>query len=242
MWFERPARIRDWSAATRHLRGDPVMRRLIRQVGPCTLHPRRDHFVVLCKSIFTQQISTAVAGALFARLCAMCPARRPTPRRVIELAASDGALRSCGLSAQKQRYLVGLAHHFAGGSLAGRRLSRLGDEQVIAALVQIDGIGRWTAQMFLIFALNRPDVLPVDDLGLRQAAMMAYGLPARPSAAELTALAEPWQPWRSVATWYLWRSAARQSSERARPALAKPSPRAGPAAGRVARRSESSPA
>lgn len=180
------------------------------RVGPCTLHPRRDYFVVLCQSIFTQQIATSVATVLFGRFRDAFPRRRPTPERVLALLQTgDPALvRSFGLSRQKRDYLADLARHFAEGRVSTRRLGRMNDEAVIDALVRIRGVGRWTAEMFLIFTLNRPDVLPVDDLGLREAIRRAYDLPRRPTAEEVRRLGEAWRPWRTVATWYLWRNPA----------------------------------
>ena len=208
MWFEKPPSGPDWTPALRHLRKvDPVMRRVIDRVGPCTLHPRRDYFVVLCKAIFTQQISTAVATILFGRFRDLFPARRPTPQRVAEVLGNGDAdvLRKCGLSRQKAAYLQDLSRHFIDGRIPTRRLGRMSDEAVIESLVEVKGIGRWTAEMFLIFTLNRPDVLPVDDLGLREGARDLYGLPERPGAKQLTDLGERWRPYRSVATWYVWR-------------------------------------
>lgn len=208
MWFDPAAADPDWRAAVRHLRrADPRMAAVIARVGPCTLAPRRDYFVVLCKSIFAQQISTAVATVLFGRFRDLFPGRRPTPARVIELltTADEAALRRVGLSRQKRAYVLDLARHFADGRIPTRRLRGMTDERVIASLVRVNGIGRWTAEMFLIFTLNRPDVLPIDDLGLWEGVRVAYGLPQRPARAELTAIAEPWRPWRTVATWYLWR-------------------------------------
>jgi DNA-3-methyladenine glycosylase II len=117
-------------------------------------------------------------------------------------------MRSCGLSRQKQRYIRDLAEHFATNQIPTRRLAAMRDEQVIETLTRVKGIGRWTAEMFLIFTLNRPDVLPVDDLGLRTAAKTVFKLRELPDALTLRALAEPWEPWRSIATWYLWRGTA----------------------------------
>lgn len=208
MWFEPPPAEPDWAPALRHLRkADPVLRPIIARVGPCTLHPRRDYFVVLCKAIYSQQVSTAVATILFDRLRDQFPGRRPTPARVREFLTTGGdeQLRRCGLSRQKRAYLIDLAEHFVDGRIPTRRLSRLTDEQVIDALVRVNGVGRWTAEMFLIFTLNRPDVLPVDDLGLREGVRALYGLTERPAAAEVVARGEAWRPYRSVATWYIWR-------------------------------------
>ena len=218
MWFNRPPGKPDLRKAQRHLRrADAKLGRIIQRVGPCTLAPRHDYFVVLCKAIFTQQISTAVAAVLFARFRDLFPRRRPTPAQVIRLLETacagngngDGsppaAIRACGLSRQKTAYILDLARHFHGGEIPTRRLSRMTDDEVIESLVRVRGIGQWTAEMFLMFVLNRPDVLPVDDLGLREAVREVYSLPKRPTAAEVTAIAEAWRPYRSIATWYLWR-------------------------------------
>lgn len=198
----------DWSAARAHLRrADPALAAVITRVGPCTLAPRRDYFVALCQSIFSQQVSTAVAAVLFDRFRALFPSRRPTPTRVIELleGGDEQRVRTCGLSRQKRAYLLDLARHFVSGQIDRRRLGRMDDEAVIESLTRVKGVGRWTAEMFLIFVLNRPDVLPVDDLGLRKGVQQVRGLAELPDALTCRTLAEPWRPWRSVATWYLWR-------------------------------------
>jgi DNA-3-methyladenine glycosylase II len=184
------------------------MRKIIAKVGPCTLAPRRDYFIVLCKSIFTQQISTKIAAILFGRFCELFPRKKPTPARVIDVLRHDHHAKHCGLSRQKRAYLLDLAKHFDSGEIPTRRLARMSDEEVIESLTRVKGVGRWTAEMFLIFVLNRPDVWPVDDLGLREAARAAFNLPARPTAKELTALGERFRPYRTLATWYLWRSLA----------------------------------
>jgi len=210
MWFETPSRDPDWSAALKLLRRDPVMRKLIARVGPCTLHPRRDFFVVLCKSIFTQQISTKVATTLFGRFRNQFPMRRPTPALVATFLRSgdDQLIRTCGLSRQKRAYVLDLAERFTAGEIPTRRFARMSDEQIIESLTRVNGVGRWTAEMFLIFVLNRPDVLPVDDLGVREGAKVAYGLKERPTAKALTDLGERFRPYRTIATWYLWRGLA----------------------------------
>lgn len=207
MWFRSPKRVPDWSAAEAHLiDADPVLASVVKRVGPCTLSPRRDYFVALCQSIFSQQISTAVAAVLFERFRQLFPRRRPTPGAVLDLLERDGeALRGCGVSRQKRLYLADLARHFDSGLLSMRRLSRMSDEQVIEMLTEVKGVGRWTAEMFLIFTLNRPDLLPVDDLGLRKGIQKAHRLDELPGAEVCRELAEPWRPYRSIATWYLWR-------------------------------------
>ena len=225
MWFQPPPTKPDWSSALRHLRKvDPMLGRIIRRVGPCTLSPRRDYFVALCQAIYTQQISTAIAAILFSRFRDLFPRRRPTPELVLQALKNgdDETVRRCGLSRQKKAYLIGLAAHFADGRIPVRRLPRMSDEEVIQALVEVTGGGRWTAEMFLIFVLNRPDVLPVDDLGLREGVRAVYGLAERPMAREVIELGEKWRPWRSIATWYLWRRDSVGKRERdARPARVK---------------------
>jgi DNA-3-methyladenine glycosylase II len=202
-----PSRLRDWDIAVAHLRRDRVLRKIIDRVGPCKLAPRRDYFVALCKSIYAQQVSAVVARVLFDRFLMHFPRRRPTPRLVHALLTGhEDSFRACGLSRQKRKYLIDLSLHFMDGRIATRKLAALDDEQVIEALVNVQGIGRWTAEMFLIFVLNRPDVLPVDDLGIREAFKRFYRLPERPGAKQMQTMAVPWRPWRSVATWYLWRS------------------------------------
>ncbi len=183
------------------------MKKLIARVGPCTLHPRRDYFVVLCKAIFTQQISTKVATTLFGRFRDQFPLRRPTPARVATFLThgDEQLIRTCGLSRQKRAYVLDLAERFAAGDIQTRRFARMADEEIIESLTRVKGVGRWTAEMFLIFVLNRPDVLPVDDLGLREGVKVAYGLDERPGAQALTELGDRWRPHRTIATWYLWR-------------------------------------
>jgi DNA-3-methyladenine glycosylase II len=198
-----------WSEGTRHLRRvDPVLRKIIDRVGPCTVVPRRDYFVILCKAIFNQQLSTKVAAVLFGRFRDLFPMRRPTPGLTVKMLEGSGAqaaMRACGLSRQKAAYLLDLARHFQNGEIPTRRLSRMDDEAVIEALTRVHGIGRWTAEMFLIFTLNRTDVLPIDDLGLREAVRDVYKLPKRPAPKEVIERGETWRPYRSLATWYLWR-------------------------------------
>lgn len=208
MWFEPSPSVPDWSAAVRHLRrADPQLAAVIDRVGPCTLAPRSDPFVALCQSIFTQQISTAVATVLFARFRDLFPRGRPTPAGVIRVFDTTPAerLKACGLSRQKHAYVRDLAEHFAARKIPVRRFAAMTDEEVVAALTPVNGVGRWTAELFLIFVLNRPDVLPADDLGLQEGVRLVRRLPARPTPADVRRVAEIWRPWRSIATWYLWR-------------------------------------
>jgi DNA-3-methyladenine glycosylase II len=208
----------DWSAAISYLsRADPVIAGLIEQVGPCLIRPRRDYFPTLCRAIFSQQISTKIAAILYERFCALFPGKRPTPAAVLAAflgGTAESAVRACGLSRQKKLYLIDLARHFADGRIPTRRLPRMNDDQVIEALTAVHGIGRWTAEMFLMFVLNRPDVLPVDDFGLRQAVKLFYRLRETPDAARTRRIGKNWSPWRSVATWYLWRGLERYQREK----------------------------
>ena len=209
MWFEHPAEKNKWSKATRHLkRVDPVMKSIIARVGPCTLSPRRDYFVVLCKSIFSQQLNTTVAATLFGRFRDLFPRRRPTPLLVLKAlsgSVDEQAIRHTGLSRQKRSYILDLAQHFMDGEIPTRSFAGMEDEQIIEHLTRVKGIGRWTAEMFLMFVLNREDLLPVDDLGLVESMRVHYSLPRRPNKEDAIALAQLWRPYRTVATWYLWR-------------------------------------
>ncbi|MDB5296646.1 MAG: HhH-GPD family protein [Phycisphaerales bacterium] len=208
MWFEPPPSVPDWSAAVRHLRGTgPRMAALIDRVGPCTLAPRGDPFIALCQSIFSQQISVAAAASLFGKFRRLFPKGTPTPAGVVRVFDTTPAeqLKAVGLSRQKHAYVRDLAEHFVAKKIPVRRLPAMTDEEVVEALTAVNGVGRWTAEMFMIFVLNRPDVFPVDDLGLQEGMREVLELSARPKPAEARRLGEPWGPWRSVATWYLWR-------------------------------------
>ncbi|WP_293231613.1 DNA-3-methyladenine glycosylase 2 family protein [Paludibacterium sp.] len=181
---------------------DAVMAGLIRQFDGSMLRTRGEPFETLLRAIVGQQISLAAADAIWGRLSALAPLKDP----VSVLALTPEALRQAGLSQRKVEYTRDLALHFADGHLDAAHLARLDDEDVIAALTAVRGIGRWTAEMFLIFNLLRPDVWPVDDIGLQKAVARCYGHEAVPKPAELKRLGDVWRPWRTVATWYLWRS------------------------------------
>jgi DNA-3-methyladenine glycosylase II len=164
-----------------------------------------DLYGALVRSIAGQQLSVLAARAIWRRLTERFDGRTPTPQEI--LADDPEALRAAaGFSRAKVRYLRSLAEHVLAGELELDRLSELGDEEVISELTAVKGIGEWTAHMFLMFTLQRPDVLPTGDLGVRNAVMRAYGLDRPPAPAELTALAEPWRPHRTRACLYLWRS------------------------------------
>ena len=192
-------------AAVSHLRrNDSVMRLVIRRVGPFTLKPRRDRFGTLVRSIISKQISTHAARSIRTKLEALVPGRRFTAEKLVALPIDE--LRSAGLSGQKVRYILDLSHRVLGGELPLGTIGRLSDEAAIEQLVEVKGIGRWTAQMFLIFSLGRLDVFPHDDLGIRTALRNLYDLDDLPDKAAAHAVAELWRPYATVASWYCWRS------------------------------------
>jgi DNA-3-methyladenine glycosylase II len=193
-------------AALAHLRrADPVMARMIAHVGPYRIARRPERFQALVRAIIFQQLAGAAAQTIYNRFVESFGGQRfPTPAQV--LAAPDQALRKVGLSRQKALYIKDLARHVANRSINFHRFRGMDDEEIIVELTRVKGIGRWTAEMFLMFNLWRADVLPVDDLGVRKAAMRAYGMREMPDAKRLRALGERWRPYRSVAVWYLWRS------------------------------------
>jgi len=192
-----------WADACAHLtRRDRVMRRLIPRFGDACLESRGDPFVTLARSIVGQQISVRAAQSVWDRFAALT--RRLTPAAVLRLKVDD--MRAAGLSARKIEYLVDLALHFDAGKIHVTRWAGMDDEAIIAELVAIRGIGRWTAEMFLIFHLLRPDVLPLDDVGLIRGISQNYFSGEPVSRIEAREVGEGWAPWRSVATWYMWRS------------------------------------
>ncbi len=191
-------------AAVLHLQTvDPVMAEIIERVGPCELVTRAPTFETLARSITFQQLNGKAAGTIFGRL-RKAAGRRFTANGFLKL--TPGELRECGLSRQKIASLTDLAERVARREIKFKSLGTLEDEAIIAALSQVHGVGVWTVQMFLIFALERQNVMPLADLGIRNAVRKAYGLMELPNAAELAKLAEKWHPYCSVASWYLWRS------------------------------------
>ena len=195
---------------------DPIMRAAIERIGPCTLQPDPDIFNALVDAIISQQISVKAADAIMARVRAALPNQQVTPENLLPL--DFDALRLLGLSTPKARYIRNLLEHVSSGQLHLEQLSALDDEEVISQLTAVKGIGRWTAEMCLIFTLGRPDVLPVDDLGFVEGVRVAYDLPTRPTPKEMRERGELWRPFRTFATWYMWavRRAELQQSERKR--------------------------
>ncbi|MGZ5034128.1 MAG: DNA-3-methyladenine glycosylase family protein [Usitatibacter sp.] len=192
-----------WHEAAKHLaKRDKVLRKLVKAFPQADLVSRGDAFQTLARSIVGQQISVKAASSIWNRFATL--AGKMTPANVAALA--DESLRGCGFSGQKVAYVKDLARRFESGEVKPRRWGRMDDEAIIEELIEVKGIGRWTVEMFLIFHLRRPDVLPVDDLGLRRAMERLYNEGEPLTKGEMRTLGEPWAPFRSVATWYLWRS------------------------------------
>ena len=196
----------DYDKARRHLiRSDPKLGALVKSFGPCGLATtgRIDRFAMTVRSIVSQQLSAKAADTIHGRLLDALKTEA-TPQAI--LALEQEQLRACGLSWAKVASIRDLATKITDGSLALDSLDALTDDEVVAALTSVRGIGQWSAEMFLIFRLGRPDILPVGDVGVQRAMRRLYGLRKHPSPARMTALARPWRPYRSVACWYLWRS------------------------------------
>ncbi|GAC1392664.1 MAG: DNA-3-methyladenine glycosylase [Ktedonobacteraceae bacterium] len=195
---------------------DPVMAAAIRRVGPCTLVPNPDIFEALIDAIISQQISVKAADTMVARLRAATPGAVLAPDALLTLQHED--LRALGFTTQKSNYMRNLTEQVVSGQLDLEQLPLLDDETVISKLTALKGIGRWTAEMILIFSLARPNVLPVDDLGFVEGVRVAYALPTRPTPKEMRERGELWRPFRTFATWYMWaiRRAELQQSARER--------------------------
>jgi DNA-3-methyladenine glycosylase II len=196
--------------ATEHLRAaDPVLRDLIDRIGPLDEEARRrgrpdDAYGALLRAIVGQQLSTRAARAIYARVLDLFGGRVPKPAEL--MAIEPDVLRAAGLSRAKVAYLRDLAQRVETGQLEIDHLTDLPDDEVSAQLLAVKGLGRWTVDMFLMFHLRRPDIVASGDLGIRRAVELAYGLPARPSIAEVERIAEPWRPYRTTACVYLWES------------------------------------
>jgi DNA-3-methyladenine glycosylase II len=188
---------------------DPILGALLDAVGAEALGDARagrpdDHYGALVRAIVGQQLSTKAAATIYGRLCDRFGGRTPTPEQI--LADDPEQLRTVGLSRAKASYLRSLAEHVVNGELELERFDAMPDDAVEAELVAVKGLGQWTAHMYLMFHLQRPDVLPTGDLGIRRAVERAYGLEGLPDPAQLTEIAEPWRPHRTLACRYLWRS------------------------------------
>lgn len=189
-----------WDRAKRSLaRKDPVMATIMKRHPKVFMMRRGEAFMTLARAICGQQISVKAAQSVWNRVCDCVG--EITPKNV--LSRKRPQLRACGLSDRKTEYIADLAQHFADGKIHEHKWPEMDDEAIIAELIDVRGIGRWTAEMFLMFNLLRPDVFPLDDLGLQKAIRLSYG---KKSLKSMKRLGETWRPWRSVATWYLWRS------------------------------------
>ncbi len=184
------------------MKRDRIMRKLIPQFGDVHLTGRGEPFVTLARSIIGQQISVKSAEAAWQRFLLVCP--KSTPAQVVKAGATD--LAGCGLSKRKADYILDLAEHFKAKRVHADKWAEMDDEAVIAELIQIRGIGRWTAEMFLIFNLLRPNILPLDDVGLLNGISLNYFSGEPVSRSDAREVSANWEPWRTVATWYLWRS------------------------------------
>jgi DNA-3-methyladenine glycosylase II len=207
--------------AIRHLsKVDPVMRALIRRVGPCGLAVRNHQpFETLVRAIAHQQIHGRAAEAILGRFIALFPGRRfPTPEDIVTVDARR--MRRAGFSRAKTRSIKDIARKTRSGLIPTRRAChRLGDGELIERLVQVRGVGQWTVEMLLMFTLGRPDVLPVDDFGVREGFKIAYGRRQQPTPKQLRRFGERWQPYRSVAAWYLWRATEQALKRKVQPTV-----------------------
>ena len=193
--------------AQKHLASsDPKIAAIIKRYGDCLITPHSDHYSELVSSIVGQQLSVKAAATIWQRVLVLSGGNPPTPTQLIE--ADTEALRACGLSYAKVRYVKDLAEHILDGRLDMLHIANLPNEEVIAQLTAVKGLGEWSAHMFLIFSLGRLDVLPVGDLGIRKAVMNLYGLKTMPDPAQIVTIANKnnWHPYESVAAWYLWQS------------------------------------
>lgn len=211
-WLEKdttiPSRAKtdpDILGAVENVRGrDAVLDGLIDRYGPCTLKPSPDHFSVLVETVISQQLSTLAAKAIYGRLVDLVG--KPRPRPVDILGATEKGLRAIGFSRSKVEYVKNVALVFHKKRMGPRTFARMENDEVAAFLTSIKGIGEWSAQMFLIFALGRLDVFPVGDLGLRNAMARAYRLRKPPAPKRLQEIGNRWRPYRTIGTWYLWES------------------------------------
>jgi len=198
-----------WAAAAAgHLREDPVLRKVVDEIGPCTLRPvKREPYEALVRAIAHQQVHGRAAEAILGRFLALFPGHAFPPPELV-LSTAPETVRACGFSAAKLAAIRDISEKALGGLVPTRRAShRIPDEALVERLCAIRGVGRWTVEMLMIFTLGRQDVLPVDDFGVREGWRVAAGLDAQPKPKELAQIGEAWAPWRSAAAWYLWRAA-----------------------------------
>ena len=214
----RPAPVMGGPEALLHLRRDPLLKAVIRQVGPCTLRPvKREPYEALVRAIAHQQVHGRAAEAILGRFIALYPGHDFPPAGQV-LATPAEAMRACGLSGSKVAAIRDIAEKSVGGLVPTRRAAaRLDDEALIERLVAIRGVGRWTVEMLLIFTLGRHDVLPVDDFGVREGYRVATGADVQLKPKDLAAIGQGWGPWRSIAAWYLWRTADAAKASRLKP-------------------------
>jgi DNA-3-methyladenine glycosylase II len=208
----------DYARAQRLLaRRDPVLAAAIKRIGPCGLaeRQRKDHLTALVGAIVSQQLSTRAAAAIFGRLVALFADGHIPGAAAID-ALDEATLRGVGLSGQKVGYLRDLCSRIADGRLCLEELDTLPDDQVVERLTAVKGFGRWTAEMFLMFRLHRPDVLPAGDLGIVNAIQQLYGMRKRPDAKRILKIGEAWRPYRSVASWYLWQTLRKEKVKTAK--------------------------
>jgi len=198
-------------AITHLKRSDPVMASIIERVGPCRISYTEPIFESLARSIVYQQLSGKAAATIFGRFVAAAGGEPLTPRKVLRLSFDE--MRSLGLSSQKATYVRDLAEKTASKEIVFDQFEAMTNDQIMASLIQVKGIGVWTVQMFLMFSLRRPDVLPCGDLGIRNAVQKAYGLKGPASPAEIEKIGANWRPYCSIASWYLWRSLEGRSLE-----------------------------
>jgi 3-methyladenine DNA glycosylase/8-oxoguanine DNA glycosylase len=192
-------------AGVQHLRRvDARLAAVIDQVGTCTLRPRKQIYRSLFRAVLYQQLAGTAAAAIHRRVCAPFGGKIPAPTDLLR--APDAQLRAAGLSRQKLAYLRDLATAFAEGRLRAGQLARLSDDEVVTAVTTVHGIGEWTAHMLLIFSLGRSDVLPVGDYGVRKGMQRLYRLRSLPKPHTMERIAAPWRPYRSIGSWYIWRS------------------------------------
>lgn len=194
------------AAADHLIKHDPLLAPVIEQTGLATFEPHTDYYTAIVNSIIGQQVSVASAAAVKRRMQELFNGHYPTPAEVLE--TDEDTLKSVGLSRQKQKYIRDLAQHIADGTLNFDRITEQSNEELVAMLTDVKGIGDWTAHMFLMFAVGRLDILPIGDLGVRNGVRELYGLTETPTPTQVTeiALENNWHPYESVASWYIWRS------------------------------------